>query len=76
MTDEEQIGKIRQNAGGDEPPSMTISGRSLSDWVLSLTAIARTGLAFTDSLYERERYEEILKVVTRMQATADRKSVV
>lgn len=70
MTDEEQIGKIRQNAGGDEPPSMTISGRSLSDWVLSLTAIARTGLAFTDSLYERERYEEILKVVTRMQATA------
>jgi ADP-ribose pyrophosphatase YjhB (NUDIX family) len=31
-------------------------------WSESLSACARTGLAFTKSLYERERFEEILKV--------------
>ncbi|WP_298209794.1 NUDIX hydrolase N-terminal domain-containing protein [Ferrimicrobium sp.] len=42
----------------------------LAEWILSLTAIARTGLAFSDSLYERERYDEVLKVVARMQQVA------
>ncbi|MHB8190994.1 MAG: NUDIX hydrolase N-terminal domain-containing protein [Ferrimicrobium sp.] len=42
----------------------------LEEWSASLGAIAQTGLAFTDSLYERERYEEILKVVARMRQSA------
>lgn len=34
----------------------------LMRWSEALAAIARTGLGFTESLYERERFEEILKV--------------
>ncbi|MFZ8967156.1 MAG: NUDIX hydrolase N-terminal domain-containing protein, partial [Ilumatobacteraceae bacterium] len=32
----------------------------LARWSETLAAIARTGLAFTQNLYERERYEEVL----------------
>jgi ADP-ribose pyrophosphatase YjhB (NUDIX family) len=35
-----------------------------------LAAIARTGMAFTESLYERERYEEILHVAGDIKAVA------
>ena len=31
-------------------------------WSEALSGIARTGLAFTENLYERERYEEVLHV--------------
>ena len=31
-------------------------------WAETLAAVARTGLAFTKSLYEQERFEEVLKV--------------
>ena len=34
-------------------------------------AIARTGLGFTESLYEQERFEEILKVAADIRAEAD-----
>ena len=33
-------------------------------WSEALAGIARTGLAFTESLYERERYEEVLLVAS------------
>ena len=49
---------------------MTVSGRDLARWSESLAAIARTGMGFTDSLYERERYEEILHVATDIKAAA------
>jgi len=41
-------------------------------WSETLAAIARTGLGFTESLYERERFEEVLKVAAdiRMAAAA------
>ncbi len=39
-------------------------------WSETLAGIARTGLAFTDSLYERERYEEILHVAADIRAAA------
>lgn len=42
----------------------------LSRWSESLAAIARTGLAFTSNLYERERFEEVLKVAAEMKAAA------
>ncbi|MGB1503173.1 MAG: NUDIX hydrolase N-terminal domain-containing protein, partial [Ilumatobacteraceae bacterium] len=36
--------------------------RDLVRWSDTLSAIARTGMGFTASLYERERYEEVLHV--------------
>jgi len=36
--------------------------KDLIRWSETLAAIARTGMGFTQSLYEKERYEEVLKV--------------
>jgi ADP-ribose pyrophosphatase YjhB (NUDIX family) len=44
--------------------------RDLARWSDSLAAIARTGLGFTDNLYERERFEEILLVAGDIKAAA------
>ena len=35
-----------------------------------MAAIARTGLGFTDNLYERERFEEVLHVAAEIKACA------
>jgi len=51
---------------GDEPAST----RDLVRWGETLAAIARTGLAFTESLYERERFEEVLKVAGDIRSAA------
>jgi ADP-ribose pyrophosphatase YjhB (NUDIX family) len=40
--------------------------QSLAASLVTIASIARTGLAFSDSLYERERYEEILRVIDRL----------
>ena len=50
--------------------SEPVSGQQLLAWAESLAAVARTGLAFTQSLYERERYEEILGVAAEMRAVS------
>lgn len=39
-----------------------VSTRQLLRWSECLSAIARTGLGFTENLYERERFEEVLRV--------------
>jgi ADP-ribose pyrophosphatase YjhB (NUDIX family) len=39
-------------------------------WAETLSAIARTGLGFTKSLYERERFEEVLKVASDIRSSA------
>lgn len=44
--------------------------RDLARWSSSLAAIARTGLGFTDNLYERERFEEVLHVAADIRAAA------
>lgn len=49
---------------------MTVSARELARWSETLAAIARTGLGFTNNLYERERYEEVLHVAADIKATA------
>lgn len=41
--------------------------RTLLRWAESLAGIARTGLAFTESTYEQERYEEILRVAAEIR---------
>ena len=46
-----------------EPPD-------LLRWSEALAAIARTGLAFTENLYERERFEEVLHVAADIRVAA------
>ncbi|HUC37701.1 MAG TPA: NUDIX hydrolase N-terminal domain-containing protein [Acidimicrobiales bacterium] len=47
-----------------------VTARQLLRWSESLAAIARTGLGFTQSLYERERFEEVLKVAADISVAA------
>src|SRR2546430_6206340 len=47
-----------------------ISAADLLRWSETLSAIARTGLGFTESLYEQERFEEILKVAADIRVAA------
>jgi ADP-ribose pyrophosphatase YjhB (NUDIX family) len=43
----------------------------LARWSEALSSIARTGLAFTQNLYERERYEEVLHVAADIKAVLE-----
>jgi hypothetical protein len=54
-------------------PGMGPAGftRDLVRWSETLAAIARTGLGFTESLYERERFEEVLHVAADIKAAAN-----
>jgi ADP-ribose pyrophosphatase YjhB (NUDIX family) len=45
--------------------------RTLRRWAEALSGLARTGIGFTESGYERERFEEILRVAADIRATAD-----
>ena len=47
-----------------------VSAADLLRWAESLSGIARTGLGFTQSLYEKERFEEVLKVAADIRAAA------
>ena len=47
-----------------------VSAHDLLRWSEALAAIARTGLGFTDSLYERERFEEVLRVAADIGVSA------
>jgi ADP-ribose pyrophosphatase YjhB (NUDIX family) len=47
-----------------------VSAQDLVRWSEALSGIARTGLGFTESLYERERFEEVLKVAADMRVAA------
>jgi ADP-ribose pyrophosphatase YjhB (NUDIX family) len=51
---------------GEEPAS----AQDLVRWAEALAGIAKTGLAFTDSLYERERFQEVLNVAGDIRAAA------
>ena len=48
--------------------SERVTGQDLLQWAEMLSGIARTGLGFTESLYEKERYEEILKVAAEIRS--------
>jgi len=52
-----------------DEPSM-VSAKDLLRWSEALSGIARTGLGFTKSLYEQERFEEVLKVAADMRVAA------
>jgi ADP-ribose pyrophosphatase YjhB (NUDIX family) len=48
-----------------------VSERTLRRWAEALAGIARTGLGFTESRYEQERFEEVLHVAADIRAAAD-----
>ena len=52
-------------------PENRVTDLDLVRWSEALAGIARTGLAFTESLYERERFEEVLKVAADIRVAAD-----
>jgi len=52
------------------PPEDGPSRGDLLRWSEALAGIARTGLGFTESLYEQERFEEVLKVAADIRAAA------
>jgi ADP-ribose pyrophosphatase YjhB (NUDIX family) len=51
-----------------DAPSVT--AQDLLRWSEALSGIARTGLGFTQNLYEKERFEEILKVAADIRVNA------
>ncbi len=58
----------RRNDARTGPADPTVDSADLVRWSEALAGIARTGLGFTDSNYERERYEEILAVAADIKA--------
>jgi ADP-ribose pyrophosphatase YjhB (NUDIX family) len=51
-------------------PRVPPTSIDLMRWAEALSGIARTGLGFTQSLYERERFEEILHIAGEIRAAA------
>ena len=47
-----------------------VSSADLVRWSEALSAVARTALGFTENLYERERFQEVLKVAADMRVAA------
>jgi ADP-ribose pyrophosphatase YjhB (NUDIX family) len=47
-----------------------VSAQDLLRWSETLSAVARTGLGFSDNLYERERFEEVLRVAADIRVAA------
>jgi len=48
-----------------------VDAAALTRWSEALSAIARTGLGFTESNFEAERYEEILAIAADVRVAAD-----
>lgn len=51
-------------------PAHPVTDVDLIRWSEALAGIARTGLGFTQSLYERERFEEVLRVAADIRIAA------
>jgi ADP-ribose pyrophosphatase YjhB (NUDIX family) len=54
----------------DQTAQPAVSASDLLRWAETLSGVARTGLGFTESLYERERFEEVLKVAADIRSAA------
>jgi ADP-ribose pyrophosphatase YjhB (NUDIX family) len=55
----------------DTPDEGVPTVKQLLRWSEALAGIARTGLGFTESLYEQERFEEVLHVAADIRAAID-----
>ena len=72
MTDEAAARTERdRGVPGEQGLSSGDFTRDLVRWSEALSAIARTGLGFTQSLYEKERFEEVLHVAADIKSAAD-----
>jgi ADP-ribose pyrophosphatase YjhB (NUDIX family) len=54
---------------GDQASGPVVAA-DLLRWAETLAGVARTGLGFTKSLYEQERFQEVLKVAADIRAAA------
>ncbi|MFP5326243.1 MAG: NUDIX hydrolase N-terminal domain-containing protein [Acidimicrobiia bacterium] len=70
MGDAGDAGVGEAAAGDPAGDGRAVSAQDLLRWSEALAGIARTGMGFTESLYERERYEEVLKVAADMRVAA------
>jgi ADP-ribose pyrophosphatase YjhB (NUDIX family) len=61
---------VAQPVATDSLRPMRPTEADLLRWSEALAGIARTGLGFTQNLYERERFEEVLRVAGDMQVVA------
>src|SRR6516225_2814466 len=61
---------MAEGGGESELPGQPVTGVDLVRWSEALSGIARTGLGFTQSLYEKERFEEVLKVAADIRVAA------
>ena len=64
---------MAEPSAGDEPmvdPTTVFTQSDLLRWSEALAGIAQTGLGFTESLYERERFEEVLAVAADIRVAA------
>ena len=52
------------------PDDRPVTAAELLRWSVALAGIARTGLGFSDNLYERERFDEVLKIAADMRVAA------
>lgn len=52
------------------PGPRPVTPQDLVRWSEALAGIARTGLGFTQSLYEQERFQEVLEVAAAMRVAA------
>ena len=48
-----------------------VTEKMLRRWAESLAGVARTGMGFTESQFERERYEEVLRIAGDIKTAAD-----
>jgi ADP-ribose pyrophosphatase YjhB (NUDIX family) len=58
------------SSGAPDDAPHVVGADELLRWSEALSAIARTGLGFTQSLYEQERFEEVLKVAADIRVAA------
>ena len=56
--------------GDERPLDERVTQSDLLRWSEALAGIARTGLGFTESLYEQERFEEVLAVAADIRVAA------
>jgi ADP-ribose pyrophosphatase YjhB (NUDIX family) len=71
VTDDGGEGAAETNRGRELPEGPEGFTRELARWSETLAAIARTGLGFSENLYERERFEEVLHVAADMKVAVN-----
>jgi ADP-ribose pyrophosphatase YjhB (NUDIX family) len=65
------VGPVDPTPSTNVPDEGAPTVKQLLRWSEALAGIARTGLGFTESLYEQERFEEVLHVAADIRAAID-----